>query len=228
MTDDWHQALSTCDAFVHLAAHGVNPAEENWEKCFKYNVNDSISLWNRAYQAGIRQFTICGSCFEYGNAGEKYEWIPVTAPLEPTGAYSSSKAAASMLAYGMAVDLKLRLAIVRPFHVFGEGESTSRLWPSLRSAALAGDDLQMTAGEQIRDFLPVENLATTLLKTVEQPQEAGEPLIINAGSGHPSTIRNFAEHWWTHWNASGKLLVGALPYRKNEVMRYVPEINFDQ
>jgi len=30
--------------------------------------------------------------------------------------------------------------------------------------------------------------------------------------------------WWKEWSATGKLLVGEVPYRKNEVMRYVPKI----
>jgi hypothetical protein len=35
-------------------------------------------------------------------------------------------------------------------------------------------------------------------------------------------VREFAEHWWQKFEARGKLLFGALPYRADEVMRYVP------
>ncbi len=50
--------------------------------------------------------------------------------------------------------------------------------------------------------------------------------IANIGTGTPQTILEFAEHWWKTWNAKGKLLPGAIPYRDNEVMRYVPEITY--
>ncbi|MEI8283803.1 MAG: hypothetical protein WCG52_02325, partial [bacterium] len=50
-------------------------------------------------------------------------------------------------------------------------------------------------------------------------------VVANIGTGHPQTIRSFAEHWWKKWDAKGKLLPGALPYRDNEVMRYVPEVS---
>ena len=68
-------------------------------------------------------------------------------PLEPTGAYHSAKAAATMAALGLAVDRKLALTVLRPFHVYGEGEAEGRLWPALRKAALTGVDLPMTKGE---------------------------------------------------------------------------------
>ena len=54
--------------------------------------------------------------------------------------------------------------------------------------------------------------------------KAGEPLFSNIGSGKPMSILEFSKMWWRRWNAPGNLLVGSLPYRENEVMRYVPEI----
>ena len=44
-------------------------------------------------------------------------------------------------------------------------------------------------------------------------------------SGNPISLRTFAESWWTHWGASGTLKLGELPYRRGEVMRYVPGPN---
>jgi len=241
-------ATSACSsALVHLAAAGVNPKQATWDLCFDVNLNQSLQLWRRAAASGIKQFVICGSCFEYGMSAERYDFIPVTAPLEPTGAYHASKAAATMAAYALGVENKLKMAILRPFHVFGEGEGPDRFWPSLRKAALAGEDFPMSPGEQIRDFIPVEQVAQAFLKTLDlmgrdplkrvevemlernspQPlnQPTAQPLIANVGTGRPQTLRAFAEHWWKKWGATGKLFPGALPYRDNEVMRYVPEVS---
>jgi hypothetical protein len=38
------------------------------------------------------------------------------------------------------------------------------------------------------------------------------------------TILEFAQRWWDKWDAIGRLMPGAIPYRPNEVMRYVPEL----
>jgi nucleoside-diphosphate-sugar epimerase len=169
---------------------------------------------------------ICGSCFEYGNAGKRYEFIPVDAPLEPTGPYHASKAAASMAALALATQRKLSMVILRPFHVFGEGESPERFWPMLRDAALTGRDLPMTLGEQVRDFIPVEQVADAFLRAVQREDiVAGSPVIENVGTGRPQKLREFAEYWWGKWEAKGSLSLGAIPYRQDEVMRYVPMIS---
>jgi len=217
--------LDGCEVLIHLAAHGVTNGMNDWESCFRVNVHESMQMWFIAINAGIRRLVICGSCFEYGRSGERYDFIPVEAPLEPTGAYHASKAAASMAALGLAVDQNLEVVVARPFHVFGEGEAQQRFWPSLRSAAIAGDDFAMTSGEQIRDFVPVESLADDFMCLATRAAiQPGHPQVINLGSGHPTSLRQFAETWWARWGALGRLKVGALPLRPNEVMRYVPYI----
>ena len=113
----------------------------------------------------------------------------------------------------------------RIFQVFGEGEQESRLWPSLRAAALAGRDYPMTPGEQVRDFTPVELVASHFADELERPAPPfGDPVIRHVAAGNPCTTKGFAEYWWRKWGATGHLLPGALPYRLGEVMRYVPEL----
>lgn len=213
------------DALVHFAATGVSPASATWNGCFQVNVTDSLAAWTAALRGGVRRFVICGSCFEYGASGPRYHAIPPTAPLEPTGPYHASKAAATMAALGLAHHARVAVAVLRPFHVFGEGEEAERLWPSLRVAALSGADYPMTPGEQVRDFVPVEDVAATFLDVcVNRPLEPGRPEVHNVGTGRPVTILAFAQHWWRTWGARGRLLPGAIGYRAGEVMRYAPEL----
>jgi nucleoside-diphosphate-sugar epimerase len=223
--DDWSKILEECDVLVHLAAAGVNPKFNDWQDLFSVNVNQSLGLWLQAQKAGVKRLVICGSCSEYGRSGEQYEFIPTTAPLQPTNAYGASKASASLAAIGLATQVSWEVVLLRPFHVYGPGESESRLWPSLRRAALAGEDLPMTPGEQIRDFMPVEQVAQRFLWACKRTDTLiGKALVENLGTGHPQTVKRFSEFWWAQWHAKGKLLFGNIPYRHNEVMRYVPII----
>jgi len=221
---DWHRILKECNALVHFAAAGVIPHKANWLECYQANVMDSLQLWIRAADAGVRRFVLAGSCFEYGKSGELFDRIPASAPLLPTGPYHASKASASLAAIGFCSQKNVEVQLLRPFHVFGEGESEERFWPSLRKAAIAGKDFPMTSGEQVRDFVPVEDVARQFLEACSEPLVPGDPHIRNIGSGNPQTLRQFAEYWWKHWEASGKLKFGELPYRVGEVMRYVPKI----
>jgi nucleoside-diphosphate-sugar epimerase len=66
--------------------------------------------------------------------------------------YPASKAAASIAFTQWSIENQLKLKYLRIFQVFGEGEAESRLWPSLRKAALSGNDFDMTHGEQIRFY----------------------------------------------------------------------------
>ena len=223
LESDLRQALDGCEAIIHLAAYGVNPNFDSWQEAYRWNVSASFSFWEQAKQMGVKRFVIAGSCSEYGRSAERYEYVPCDAPLAPVNAYGASKAAASIAAMAFARANELELAVLRPFHIFGEGESQERLWPSLKKAALAGEDFPMTLGEQIRDFTPVE-FASEIF--VHYASEAiiphGEPVINNLGTGRPMSLKSFAEKQWKKLGATGRLKRGQIPYRKNEVMRYVP------
>lgn len=234
---------TSSSALVHFAAYGVSPQACTWEKAFTVNVLESILLMERAIEVGISSILVCGSCVEYGKSAERYENIPSNAPLEPVGHYAASKAAQSIAASALCREKNVPLTILRLFSVYGEGQHPDNIWPSLHKAAMAGEDFPMSGGEQIRDFVPVKDVAEAFLEKVLAPElqvissafeEAShDPLcatpplirITNVGTGCPQTVRAFAEHWWDKWEAKGKLLPGALPYRPNEVMRYVPEVS---
>lgn len=218
--------LKNVEALVHFAAHGVvEPQQASWDECFFWNVTASLKLWQNAQHAGVKRFLICGSCFEYGSSGEKFDFVPPSAPLEPTGPYHSSKAAATMAAIGFAVDKQVCVTILRPFHVYGEGEAQHRFWPSLLRAASLGEDFNMTEGNQLRDFQPVEETAQAFLAALDHPTERGKATIKNLGSGTPVALKDFANYWWNYWQASGTIMLGQIPYRANEVMRFVPELH---
>lgn len=226
LDDPWSQRLEDCDVLVHLAAAGVSSDKENWEHCFQVNVGQSLNLWQQAVNAGIRKFLICGSCFEYGLSSLDYDYIPVDAPLQPMDAYSASKAAATVAALGLANRFDLQLLVARPFHLYGDGEAEPRFWPSLVRAARVGKDFPMSHGEQVRDFMHVKDAAKRLLQwSVELSLTPSRSVIRNLGSGLPKTLEEFARFEWDRLSAKGKLLIGDLPYRKNEMMRYVPLLN---
>ena len=123
--------------------------------CLNYNLIQVLDLFEKARLAGISHFLVAGSCFEYGTSGERYDFIPTHAPLEPTNSYAVSKAAASIALNQWANEHSLGLEILRIFHLFGEGESCSRFWSSLKLSALTGQDFPMSLGQQIRDFVQV-------------------------------------------------------------------------
>ena len=100
LDNEFKKELKGCDALVHLAAHSSNPPYDTLDQCLYWNLTASLNLLHQAYDAGIRKILIAGTCFEYGRAGERYNYIPTDASLEPTMTYPTSKAAASVAFFG--------------------------------------------------------------------------------------------------------------------------------
>lgn len=221
---DYTDRLGGVDVLLHLAAHTPNPPYAPLHECLYWNVYAAQGLAEQARAAGVRQFLVAGSCFEYGRAAQRLDTLAVDAPLEPVWSYPTSKAAASIAFLAWAREQGLQLKLLRIFQVYGEGEQASRLWPALRQAALAGRDFPMSPGEQRRDFVNVEDVATQLLGHLDfADTPAGEPRQYHIASGKAQTLLQFARHWWTTWDARGQLQPGALPYREGELMRLIPD-----
>ena len=213
------------DALVHFASPGVSPRVAPWSELIHWNVNVTLDLMIHAKAAGVKRVIIAGTFAEYGRSADRYDLIPPDAPLEPTYGYAASKAAASVAVQAFAIEQKMELGYLRIFSAFGEGQYEGNFWPALRKAALAGDDFEMTLGEQIRDYMPVEKVAQSFWNAVTSLDiTPGFPYVANVGSGKPTSMKEFAEYWWKQWNASGALKYGALPYREGEVMRFVPQV----
>jgi nucleoside-diphosphate-sugar epimerase len=220
------QDLDGCDAIAHFAAYGVTPKPCDLSAAYEINVLQSIKLLEMTRKCGIKRFVTSGSYAEYGLSGLRYEKIPSDAPLEPTDTYAASKAAACIALTSYARSNKMQIVYGRIFSAYGEGQHMANFWPSLRKAALAGDDFEMTSGEQIRDFLPVHEVARKFLAAcTTDGVEDGVPVVENVASGTPVTLADFARTWWEEFGANGKLKIGAIPYREHEVMRYVPDLS---
>ena len=218
--------IKNSDVLIHLAAHSANVPYDTLENCMHFNVYETLNFFNFAFNSGIRKFVVTGSCFEYGKKGEEYDFIPPDAALFPTQSYPASKAAASLALTQWALEKNVSLTILRLFQVYGEGELKTRLWPSLIINAKNGNDFKMTLGEQIRDFIDVRDVAKIILSEANR-QTSNRLTIRNIGSGKPTKLRDFASNLWEELEGKGNILFGEVPYRDNEIMRYVPNIELE-
>ena len=217
--------LAGVKCIIHLAATGVSPRSASWDELQRINIMGTLHMSQLAKQIGAR-IVVAGTFAEYGLNGARFDRIPPTAALEPTFPYAASKAAGYQLSSGFARCENLELAYLRVFNAYGTGQHKSNLWPSLRTAALNGENFKMSPGEQVRDFVAIESVSKGFYKAATELKiEQGKPLVANLGSGKPTTVANFCKHWWDYYKAEGSLLIGALEYRDNEIMRFVPEIN---
>jgi nucleoside-diphosphate-sugar epimerase len=217
-----YSCRSGCDVLMHLASHTPNPPYAELGECLYWNVTAAMALAEQALEVGIEDYVVAGSCFEYGHAAYHTDLLAPDTPLEPSLSYPTSKAAASIAFTGWAREKGLRLKVIRIFQTYDPGEGEKRLWPALCRAAEAGEDFRMTAGDQLRDFIRVEDVARCFVASLPLDAiEKGVPLITHAATGKLQTLLEFSTAIWRDQGATGKLDAGALPYRHNEMMRVI-------
>jgi UDP-glucose 4-epimerase len=205
-------------AFVfHLAALlGADRSIEFSERTLRDNLLGTHHLFATLLeqQSKLERIVVVGSSEEYG----KSDSLPLSEeqPLRPVSPYSLSKAAASQLALTYGALYGLPVTVARPFIVYGPGQSSRMMLPSLIDTLLQGSDFPMTAGET-RDFLYVEDLVAGLTAAAVEPVATGEAF--NLCSGEERSILEVAGIAADIISGEGRLLPGALPYRDNEVWR---------
>ena len=216
--------LAEVEVVLHLAAAGVSPKAASEEELRASNVEGTAQLLELVAGVGTARVVLLGTCAEYGRSANLHAEIPPDATLRPLSPYPHSKAEGFARACELVAQHGIVAHYLRLFTAYGEGQTARALWPSLRTAALAGHDFPMTSGHQVRDFLPVEEVARTIVAMLTTPATAGRMLVRNLGSGTGMSVLDFATEWWGRFGATGLLLPGAIPDRSDEPLRYVAEV----
>jgi nucleoside-diphosphate-sugar epimerase len=157
---------------------------------------------------GCRRFVGIGTCFEYDTAAG---YLSERTPLDPAFLYSAAKAGAFMILDKLALK-DMSVAWARLFYVYGPFENEQRLVPSVVRALLVGEEARCTAGEQVRDYLHVEDAASAVCAV------ACSSLVgaINVGSGSPVRIADLVTTICDIVGRPDLVKLGALPTSKGD------------
>jgi dTDP-6-deoxy-L-talose 4-dehydrogenase (NAD+) len=166
-------------------------------------------------EAGVKDISISGTCLEYGN---KSGCLTEDMPSNPQIPYSVAKDCQRKLVEQLQDHFDFQLKWARLFYVYGQEGGSSSLISKLVKAVSEGDSsFDMSWGEQIRDFIPV-NLAAQYIASISvQDRITG---VINCCSGNPITVKKFVESYVKEKGLNIKLNFGALPYPEYEPMAF--------
>jgi nucleoside-diphosphate-sugar epimerase len=170
----------------HLAAAGVSAARANDTYVIADNMSMAVAVVEAA-PPGTR-LVMTGTMAEYGRSGRHRE----TDEPEPRTNYAKGKLAAGMLATAMAEEKGMPATVARLFGVYGPGEAPARLFPSLIGALSAGRPIALSAGEQRRDFIHVDDVCDALV-AIAAVDDGTCPAIVNVGTGHAVRVRDAIE-----------------------------------
>lgn len=211
------------DIIFHLAAYGVDYRQQDIHQALDANINASVGLFEAFLENKVPRFIHTGSCFEYG---QKKKPISELDLLDPTSVYGATKASSVHLLSSMAKGMQSgKLVILRPFGVFGEYEGLHRFVPQVIDKLKCGHVVQMTLGEQIRDYIYIDDLIDAYILAAVVPLE-NKMEIINIGSGKGIAMKDLALMISKQIDVSNDLLqFGAVPYRPDEMMYLVANID---
>jgi nucleoside-diphosphate-sugar epimerase len=192
------------------------------------NAAAPLALVEAAAGAGVGLLVAAGTVLEYRGHGRLPDApapLPALcaeeAPLEPLDPYGASKAAGGLLLRARAAELRLPCWYLRLAALYGPGDDAQKLLPGAVAAARAHRPFEMTAGEQVREWLHVEDAAGALLAAAAAPPAAGVE-VVNVGTGEGVTLRDVVRRTYALAGADPALVrLGARPYRPGEVHRLV-------
>lgn len=146
----------------------------------------TLTLARAFATVGGRRFVGVGTCAEYDTSPGM---LTTETPLAPSTLYAASKASAFLTLRSFFAASETSFAWCRLFYLYGEGEDERRLVPSIRRHLAGGQEMALTSGEQVRDFLDVAE-AARMIADVALGQQQGA---VNVCSGDGITVRALAE-----------------------------------
>lgn len=161
--------------------------------------------------------------FVLASSGEVYGAVPApfreNAEASPRSGYGIAKLLAEELSLAAFRARGFPAVVVRMGVVYGPGQLGSPMFvPALLEAARQRRPFEMSQGEQLRDFVYVRDVATTLVQLSSTPAARGE--IVNVGTGEGVQVRELATRLWERLGRPMELRIGALAMRPDEASDY--------
>jgi dTDP-6-deoxy-L-talose 4-dehydrogenase (NAD+) len=201
------------DAVIHLAWEGL----PNYKSLFHFeeNLPRHYALIKNLVRNGVKDVTVAGTCFEYGmQEGCLNEELPAM----PANPYALSKDTLRKFLQEIQKFQQFKLKWVRLFYMYGKGQNANSLLSQLEKALANGETtFNMSGGEQVRDYLPVEKVAEYIVAIATQNEIMG---IINCCSGKPVTVRELVENYLAEEQKNIHLNLGYYPYPDFEPMHF--------
>ncbi len=169
-------ALHRPDAVMHLAAEShVDRSIDGPATFIDTNITGTFNLleaarahWTRAGKPGLFRFHHISTDEVFGTLGAEGQFTETT-PYAPNSPYSASKAASDHLVRAWSETYGLPVVMTNCSNNYGPFHFPEKLIPVVILNALAGKPIPVYgAGENIRDWLYVEDHADALLTVLER------------------------------------------------------------
>lgn len=188
------------------------------EQNFRW-VQASMHLLESFGKNGGKRVVMAGTCAEY-------DWsygrcIENQTLIRPASIYGACKAAMQHLLEAYGRRFAMSTAWGRIFHLYGPHEHRTRLVPSIIFPLLLGQTAPCSSGEQQRDFLHVQDVASAFVALLNS--DVMGP--VNIGSGQPVAVRDVVERIAAQIGLPALVRLGDLQNRPDEPPLLVADVS---
>lgn len=202
---------------LHLAWYAV--PKEYWTSMENIRwVQGSLALFQSFMKHGGERAVVAGTCAEYDWGGDCCS--EANTALAPATLYGNCKHALQLILSAFAAQQGLSLAWGRIFFLYGPNEDPARLVASVIQSLLRDQAARCTSGQQVRDFLHVEDVADAFVSLLSS-QTTGP---INIASGVKVRLREVVEEIGRQMSRLDLVQFGALPDSDNDPACLVADI----
>lgn len=152
----------------------------------------------------------------YGNNDSPLHEKQFPNPVSP---YSLTKYQAEMLIQTYCTNHQKKYTNLRVFNFYGEHMPEQFFIPQMIETLKRGEDFLMTKGEQVRDFLYIDDVVNAMILTAKKTESYGETFNVCSGKG--TQLAELAIEVNKAMDSKAKIVLGALPYRENEVWEMI-------
>jgi len=207
------KTLLKVDALIHLAWSDLSDflLLSHLEK----HLFSHMKFLKQAVCMGVDNILVAGTCLEYGLRNGPMKESDCCQPITP---YALAKLSLKNYLEMLRVEQEFSLKWVRMFYIYGPYQSENSLLPQLERAIKNNEPaFNMSEGDQVRDFLPVESAAKYLVTILENTRYEG---VVNCCSGSPISVKAFVQKKIDELQSSIKLNTGFYPYLAYEPLSF--------
>lgn len=182
------EKIPCVDAFIHLANLVYVPASyQNPEMFYRVNYLTTLNALEvcRKYKARM----VYVSSYVYGSP----RFLPVSEdhPVSPFNPYAQTKVICETLCEGYHRDFGVNISVLRPFNLYGVGQTGKLLIPEIFNQLKEGASvIRLKAASPRRDYVNVKDLAKALVACVGDKSDYS---IYNVCSGSSVSVREITE-----------------------------------
>lgn len=206
------------DTIIHLASLSFVPFSFKNPRLF-YENNYRMTLNALELCRKYNSKMVFFSSYVYGNP--KYLPVDELHPVSPHNPYAQSKIICEKLCEGYNRDFNVPIIIFRPFNIYGIGQNSSFLIPSIIKQSINGM-VKLKDPKPKRDYIYIDDVVNAVINSISLTTTSVE--LMNLGSGKSFSVREIMEVFIRITNSKSEFTFSN-EVRKGEISNTIANIS---